>query len=422
MNTIKNTSSPRHLKQFIFFLVVYAIGMLLGTVMLSSTLSLSYVFLGVATLIALPISVSYLRLKDYFLYFVFELLIIFGTLSSMVAFGVPATSAHILFFSINIYLIFFVYRYVTVEYVKDVLDIVYKRVALLLLCYFSLHAFYEIIVLKRGYIFLGFDDKSHAVIIASFLAFICLKLFKGVVRYIYSFGFLIIAALTASKFVAIFAAFFIFAVFTTLKAFIADIRNNRDGWGALRFYLSLIVLLAIIAIGFRFILTHMNYFYVLNRLQGDVGGRSGSTEGHFLLIGYGVRAKFANFCTLLFGIGPGEFSNVISSVNAHVDLSQFSALDPTGFAAILRGVMPMHSVIFSIFVEFPFPLFIAFVILMFNIFTRLFKNQDYVMLSFFVGFMMCTSLYSTHDELIYYFILYFMMSTSFSKPNSVLSR
>ncbi len=405
-------------KVIICFLIILSIGMLTGNVRLAGRMALSNVFQIAGFIIIFPVTLRYLQKKDIIFIIGYTISSLFANLYVFSRYSVKPNFAHFIFFFINIFIIVFFFRYS--EKIKDVQKLIntYKFSIFILLVYLLFQLVIEYFIEHRGYLFFGFDDKSHAVMICSFGAFFCLRWFKSIFRYILSATFIILSLLTASKLAIVFAFFWMIAILLTRKQLSNIIRNNSDGLGLLRFYISMILLIFIIIGLIFFFYKNSSSFYIFDRLKDDnfaSGELSGSTESHLLLIRYGIESKFNDIVTFIFGIGPGNFSNFVFSSLTSIDYSRFQMLDPTGFNAITQGRMPMHSVHFSIFSEFPIFIFASYVWLIISILKKAFCKKEYIMLLFFLSLIITTTFYSTHNEMIYYYIIIYFIITSFSK-------
>ncbi|HAR1427710.1 hypothetical protein ABXM06_10920 [Enterococcus faecium] len=411
-------SSKKKNRVIVLFFIILSIGMLTGNVRLAGRMAMSNVFQIMGFVIILPVALKYLRNKDYIFIIGYILSSLFANLYVFSRYLVKPNITHFIFFLINIFTIIFFLRYS--EKVKEVKFLIttYKVGILILIVYLLFQMVVEYFIEHHGYLSFGFDDKSHAVMICSFGAFFCLRWFKSIFRYILSAVFVILSLLTASKLAIVFVLFWGIALFLTRKQLSRIIRNNTDGLGLLRFYISVLLLISIIFGLLFFFYKNSDSFYIFDRLRDDnlsSGEISGSTESHLLLIWYGLESKFKDIVTFLFGIGPGNFSNFIFSNMSNIDYSKFQFLDPTGFVAISQGRMPMHSVHFSILSEFPIFIFVSYVWLFVSILKESICKKEYIMVLFFLSFIITTTFYSTHNEMIYYFIVLYFVITSFTK-------
>lgn len=417
VNTIDMKKSESLIKKCTtIFLVIFVIGVFLGDYKVVGRLAISNVLQVISLLFLIPAISKVFTLKDILVYIGMILSLFITDYFVFLWFGITPKYIYLAFFSLMIFVLqYFILLAKKNVYYTFFLEVM-KKLLFFVLIYFIIYASYEFVVQHHQYLRLGFDDKTHACILSAFFAFFSLKESSGVSKYIYSFTFMLLSLLTISRLSIIFLALFVLAIATSFSDFMTIIRRNDDGYGIARFYLGILSLLIVVCITAFLFIKNYSSFGVFNRVSS---GSSGSTQGHMLLIKYGVRAKFTNIGTFLLGIGPGDFASFVTRINSTVDTSEFARTDPTGFAALCRGTMPMHSVHFSIFSEFPLIIFLAYVWLNIKIIYSLVKGRLNIDLLFFVAFTTSITFYSSHDELFYYLIMIYLIMISFSEKISL---
>ncbi|WP_379970616.1 hypothetical protein [Ectobacillus sp. sgz5001026] len=402
----------------IISLLLLNIGMLFGQ-KIEGRLAYSNVFQILSILVLIPITIKVFQKRDYVFVTLNICMMAIGALWISNVYETEIQMAHIIFFLVMIIYISTLFSLINKYKIQQAILAVYKYITIPICLYFCLFAVEELFIQKSGYISLGFDDKSHAAILCAFFAFMSLVLFTSSIRFVLSLMFMVLSLLTISRFSLIFLALyipvFLYNFVTSSKKLLEENRKSKY----VTLYIQFLLFLGTTVFASLFVIQNQSMFGVFTR--AEAGGDNGSTTGHMLLIQYGLQIKFQNLMNLIFGITPGEYSLV--ATHAGIDLSKFAMLDPTGYQAMLLGLMPMHSSHLSFFVEFPLLFFITYLFLLVTIFVGLVKKKRIIELFFFVGFVIATSFYSSHNELFFYSIFVYLLTISAlpSKANAILN-
>ncbi|WP_022894017.1 hypothetical protein [Agromyces subbeticus] len=238
---------------------------------------------------------------------------------------------------------------------------------------------------------LGFDDKSHASVYASFLAFAALRFLPGRARLLVSLVFLIVAFLTISRLPFVFAPVYVLAFLVEYRKVRAEARTP------LEVYFAHLTLAGTVLTPLVLAAQAAGLFRSFDRFFGSGEFTNASTTAHLLLLQYAAQLKIDTVGNMLFGITPGGFAGVLS--RSDIDVGQFAMTDPPGYEKLLEGTAPMHSSLGSIVLEFPLWVSVAYLVLVAWAFLRLYRNREWVMLCFLTGFFAATIFYSSQTEL-----------------------
>lgn len=243
---------------------------------------------------------------------------------------------------------------------------------------------------------LGFDDKSHASVMACFLAFAALRFLNTQRRLLYALAFFTISLLTISRLPFIFAPAFVIALLLEYRRVRA---TARTAW---QVYSAHLVIGAIAIAPIVLAQRVGDLFTVFGRVLSPGSNTDASTRAHLLLLDYAAQLKIENFWNFLFGVTPGGFSGV--AVRSRIDLREYAAVDPPGWRKFAVGEAPMHSSLGSILLEFP--LWVALVYLGLAVWAliTLLRRREYIIALLLVSFLMATSVYSSHNELYFYVV------------------
>lgn len=272
----------------------------------------------------------------------------------------------------------------------------FKISAYLFCVFFLLMAINEFFILKKVYSGYTFDDKSHTVIFFSVYAMIALQVLKGKMRWLVSIVFFILSLTTTSRLVVVFLLFyFIYLYFMILLEF-PGLTGKIIGF---------LVGFVICALGIYILYLNIDKFTVFARFSSNNISAGNSTKAHIMLIVYAIKLKFENIFNFVFGIGPGNFADVLK--NSEVDFSKMMVTDPSVYSAIYAGTTPVHSSHFQILLEFSIFAFIKYCFFLINIFINALKLKNINILFIFIPLMAAVTMYSTHNELLYYCILFY---------------
>ncbi len=334
-----------------------------------------------------------LRLTDAFLLVVTAAGVLVGALTTSTLYGIIPHLEFSVFYLLALTWLCMMWRICAEMDCADRVEAAFRTAIPLSFAYLLIAA--AISLIQGGdYRGLGFDDKSHAALFASALAFLSLRFLRSPTRLVLALGFVLISMMTLSRLPVLIAPFF-------LVAFICEYRKvRREATTPLQVYGAHLLLSAAVVTPAILITQVGDLFSSLNRAFTATGSASQSTDAHILLLEYGARLKVENVANLAFGVTPRGFASALAQ--SDVDISEYSVIDPGGYAKILLGVAPMHSSVGTIFVEFPIWIFALFVVGIGWSLIRLISRRDWVMLSFLVGYFLATTLYSSLTELYFY--------------------
>lgn len=267
----------------------------------------------------------------------------------------------------------------------------------------------DILILGKGYSAYTFDDKSHTVIMFSFLAFIALKVLEGKKKWAVSLLFLLLSLTTTSRLVVIFLVFYVIYIYLEILHSFQGVKGKMFG---------MCVAFLVLAVGISYLVKNQNLFSVFGRLSSDNVAARNSTDAHINLIIYAVKLKFENIWNFLFGVGPGGFANALA--HSSVDFSEMRFIDRGVYEAILQGTTPVHSSHFQIMLEFSIVLFLWYCRFLLEILILAIKRKNVSLICFFIPLICAATLYSTSNELLYYclFLYCFTASREERKPFS----
>ncbi|MGI9822620.1 hypothetical protein [Agromyces sp. Marseille-Q5079] len=238
---------------------------------------------------------------------------------------------------------------------------------------------------------LGFDDKSHASVYACFLAFASLRFLRGRLRLVISLAFFVMAFLTISRLPFVFAPVYVLAFLVEYRKVRAEARTPLD------VYFAHLTLAGTILTPLVLAARAAGFFRSFERVFDSGDFTNASTTAHLLLIQYAVELKLENLGNFLLGITPGGFAGVL--YRSRIDVSQFASTDPPGYEKMMEGTAPMHSSLGSILLEFPIWVSVLYLVLVGWAVVRLYRNREWVMLWFLIGFFAATLFYSSQTEL-----------------------
>jgi len=381
----------------LLFLSIFlnGVGLLFGY-KVGGRLAVSNLFQVFSIVVSIPIILKYFRFKDYlFLTWSITFMCISAFFVSLI-YSYEFSATHFIFFNMAFLTLQTIYVVNRRENVKGVFEKVVKILIVPSFLYLLFVGLIDVVVKGAPYSYFGFDDKSHAVIVLCFYAFMSLKLIKSNFKFIISAAFMILAFLTGSRLVFIFTCFYILPL-------ISNLFSLKKARTLLNFYFRVIMGLFIVFGVTAFIINNSDSFKVLERISSQNSNSSESTSAHMELIKYGARLKIDNPANFIFGVTPGGFSPVLA--RSDINFAEFSLIDPKGYEKILTGEAPMHSTHMSIITEFS--LFHAFyyLLLLGYILKGLLKNKLKTETLFYISLLICTTFYSSSNELFFYFIV-----------------
>ncbi len=348
----------------------------------------------VSFLLLAPLILTELK-KRYLSYNVCMItLMILASAFSALRYGISMHWGHIGFFSmISLYISYFVMclSMNTSQLLLKVQDC-FKVSAYVFLIPYIVMGYNGIVINKKAYLSYLFDDKSHAVIFFAFYAFISLGLISSSKKYVISILYFILSLTTTSRLGIIFIPFYLLAFY-------------RENMAHVKVFWKKLVLLVVVGIvigcGIWFVYQNAKYFSVFGR----IGNSSGSTRSHLILIYYSLQIKFSNIINILFGTGPGSFSNIL--ICSHMNLSEIMR-DGGSYRAIINGVLPVHSSHFELLMDFSLIGFFVYIKFLWVVFQKLRKQKLIIDLLFFIAFMGAELFYSTFHEGLFYMILLYL--------------
>lgn len=334
--------------------------------------------------------------KKYYVYNVASIaLIIVSSLITVAQFGVQLRVGHIGFFSMIC-----IYMSALIAESRAGSDILSPLAAALNLeakAYFLpyiAYGLYDMKIVGHYYSAYMFDDKSHVVIFFTFLAFFLLSGHPTKLELALSVGYFALIFTTGSRFSVILMPFYVAALYIMLLKNARDVKAKAIIAG---------VLTVLLLLGAVYVITHPQYFAVLERLKR--GGVSNTS--HLMLVVYALKLKFSNIFIFLLGAGPGTFSDLL--VNTVMDLSAI-ARDGGSLNYIAAGLLPVHSSHVELFLDFSLFGFIVYVKFCLEILTGQFKSKNWHDMLFYIAFIGVEMLYSTFHELLFYVIMLYMFS------------
>lgn len=334
--------------------------------------------------------------KRYYVYNAISiLLIVVSSLITVAQFGVRLRVGHIGFFSM-------ICLYVSALVAEsragsDVLRPLAAALNFQAKAYFLpyiVYGLYDMKIVGHYYSSYMFDDKSHVVIFFTFLAFFLLSARPTKLDLAVSVGYFVLIFTTGSRFSVILMPFYVVALYATLLKNADSTRTKAAIGGTLTILLVL---------GALFVLTHPQYFAVLERLKN--GGVSNNS--HLMLILYALKLKISNVFIFLLGAGPGTFSDLL--VNTGMDLSAISQ-DGGSLNYIAAGMLPVHSSHVELLLDFSIFGFLVYVKFCFEIFAGQLKSKNWLDLLFYLVFLGVEMLYSTFHELLFYVIMLYLFA------------
>ena len=383
---------------FLFF-ILNGIGLLFGY-KLSGRLAVSNIFQVISLVVLIPLVLKYYRLKDYVTFVLLIGLMVSAGCGILFIYDYFINASHFIFFTLSFLSLQAVYVISKHEDIKSIVINATGKLIIPTLLYLSYMGAVDIFLKGAPYSYFGFDDKSHAVIVLCFYAFVSLTLMKSNMKFIVSIAFMILGFLTGSRLVFIFLLFYILPILVKLFS-IKRAKRYLD------FYFR-VSLGALILFGVTYlIINNPQLFKVLERVSSDNGASADSTQAHLYLIKYGILLKASNIFNFVFGVTPGGFASVLA--DSKINFSEFGLIDPRGYAKIFTGETPMHSTLFSFFTEFSLIHFIFYVCLLVFIVKGLVRNKYRTELLFFVGMLIATTFYSSNNEMFFYFILFYLI-------------
>lgn len=266
----------------------------------------------------------------------------------------------------------------------------------------------DILILRKGYSAYTFDDKSHTVIMFSFLAFIALRVLEGKRKWLVSLLFLLLSLTTISRLVVIFLIFYAIYLYLEILHSFRGVKGRIFG---------MCVAVFVLTIGVCYLLKNQNLFSVFGRLSSDNAAARNSTDAHINLIIYAVKLKFENIWNFLFGVGPGGFANALA--HSSVDFSEMRFIDRGVYEAILLGTTPVHSSHFQIMLEFSIFYFLWYCRFLLEILILAIKRKNVPLICFFIPLICAVTLYSTSNELLYYCLLLYCFAASREEKNQL---
>ncbi|STO36074.1 Uncharacterised protein [[Flavobacterium] thermophilum] len=388
----------------VFSILLINVGLLFGY-KLQGRFAVSNVFQILSFIFMIPVFLKTFKLKHYIQIIAFVATILGASWLMSIIYDYTFKVENFVFFLICFIQLICIYSLANSEENESILPLVIKvqKTLIIPVClYLLFYAANDVFKLGLPNSSFGFDDKSHAVIILQFYAFITFSLIKSNMKYIISLIFLGLSLLTISRLAVIFLPFYIIALIINLS------KNNKN---FLQVYFKFIFVSTVLSLGIIFLIKNQDYFKVFERVNSVQSIEdSDSTLAHIQLIKYGVLLKFDNLANFLLGVTPGGFAPVLAK--SDINFSSFFVIDPAAYRAIYLGIAPMHSTHFSIFTEFPIYIFVIYLVLLYKIAKNLLKKKLWVESLFFFGFLISTTFYSTHNELLFYGILIYLIIVS----------
>jgi len=376
---------------------------------ISGRLAISNLFQVVSLVVVIPLILKYYRLKDYILFIWLITLTLISGYGIFFIYDYFINASHFIFFTLSFLSLQAVY---VISRKEDIKQLAIKATRLLImptLLYLTYMGIVDIFLKGAPYSYFGFDDKSHAVIVLCFYAFVSLSLMKSNLKFIASVAFMILAFLTGSRLVFIFVIFYI-------SPLLINLFSLKRAKNYLNFYFRTLLGVFIITGVTYFIVNNPELFKVLERVTSQESNSSDSTQAHMYLIKYGILLKMENVFNFIFGVTPGGFASVLA--NSKVNFMEFGLIDPRGYLKIFTGETPMHSTLFSFYTEFSVVHFIFYLALLTFILKRLIKCRLGTEILFFAAMLIATTFYSSNNELFFYFILFYLISmvSDYKKP------
>jgi hypothetical protein len=229
----------------------------------------------------------------------------------------------------------------------------------------------------------GMDDKSQAAVLFCCQAFILIRYFGGLTCYLVAALLMFMAFVTISRLP-------VFFVPVILLAFAVRSRGAVVVVG--------IVSASLAAVAVSRIDDISRVFVVLDRLSSvDEVVSAGATSSHLLLLESGLQLKFTDALTFLFGSGPGNFAEALTSFPISIK-DELNVVDPNLTEAARAGLAPMHSTPVSALLDYNILLFSILMVLLFQGVRFLIKKSKFMELAFFVTLFCASMFYSTHNK------------------------
>lgn len=242
-----------------------------------------------------------------------------------------------------------------------------------------------------------FDDKSHATIYICFLSFLSLRYFDRS-RYIVAFALIVLCFFSVSRLVVLFIPFL---------GLMALLQISRKQSFLSKVVLSVTLFLSSIA-STSYIYQNSEKIQLLERISTRSAVLSSeSTQAHFLLLKHAVELKFDSFSMFLFGASPGSFADIL--IRSERNFSDLAAVDPAFIYHAYNSTAPIHSTHAAVLVEYPLPVFILYIIILFSTVKSVVKQKKFELLYFGVPFFASTMFYSAHNKFYFFVILVFIV-------------
>jgi len=325
--------------------------------------------------------------------------VVVAALSVYSTYGYEIQPQHTAFFFVSALYLLVWYRATQAADLRPTADQTLRRLVLPMFAYLGFHTALDVGA-GEPMTDMGFDDKSHAAVAASFFAFIVLRVWNGPLKLPIAAGFVAMALLTASRLPVIMLPFFVIAFAIEYR------RERRRAQYAWQVYLCHATVAVGAGVGALLIRANLDVFHVLTRLGPDAASSAqSSTRAHLLLIWYGLQIKFDNAMNFFFGVTPGGYAGTV--YRSSIDISELR--QGWGLGAMAAGTAPMHSAHTSIFTEFPFPVFLLYAVLLAWLCVRLLRAREFTVLLGHLGFVSATLFYSSHNEAFFYAVLAYLI-------------
>ncbi|GAA5205016.1 hypothetical protein [Microbacterium kyungheense] len=248
---------------------------------------------------------------------------------------------------------------------------------------------YEFLFDRQGYLTLYFDDKSHAAVALTCLAFLVLWVNDSFISMPIAILLYFVSMATASRLV-------LFAMpFLAIAVLLAYAKSRRRARNALAVYGHHLLLFATPVLTLWLAATSLTD-NLASRLSATDQAAAKSTLAHFELIRLAFEVKVSNISFLLFGMGPGGFADAVTT--SGIDTNRLAAYDPASYRNVLLGWQPVHSATVSILTEFGIVVSISAIVLVVAIFSALIRRREWTMLLLLISVLIMTTFYSSHNE------------------------
>jgi hypothetical protein len=228
----------------------------------------------------------------------------------------------------------------------------------------------------------GMDDKSHTAVLLCCEAFILIRFYGGKLDCLLALGLYVLSYATLSREPVFFGPAILFALLArSRQPLLAATAIASAGFAAAVYAGDVLV----------------KTFVVFDRLSSlDAVTGEGSTSAHLLLIKSALQIKFSDPWAFFFGIGPGNFSQALTSFGTSIE--QLRAVDPGLVNDALLGKAPVHSLPVSLLLDWNIAFAALFVFMVLRATAFLVNTRDFVGLMFLFGFLLAATFYSLHNK------------------------